>query len=668
MSQPQPEETAPVGRATPAGPPPAEGSATVASGDQHTRAADQQDGRAGDQQHGRAGDQQHGQAAGNEHGQVGDEHGHAGEPDDTAVDVPVEPDGSGDADLDQPTLPTPPPEATVTAHRTAPADSVHAAPAPAAGDEGSPAEKPQPAAATERAATEDAPRAVSTGHAAADGPPAADDDAPTRRTPPPDATAQRPTVEDSPHAAATGHAAADRPPAADDDAPTRRTPPPDATRIDRPADDDGGSVPAEGGVPASPSEGGVPASPAGDDGPAPTRVAAPRWTGSAAVPPPRPRKRRWLRGDAEEADVPAAPTARTRPADPTLRMPEVEADEDEIPTPVDPWAGAADDPWDAYPPVGGHQGAASHPPVGYDPPVSPPPARQLPVTRRFPAPTGPPPPPRTTAPPPAGPRPPAPPPQAAPPPPPPPARAARPPAPPAPRKQPPPPVAPPRPAKQRRRPEAPPVRKAPPAPLPPVRRRRRWPRVMFTLTLLTIACCCGVPAYYAKPIWDQYPASPVDPLPSEVLDLQLLDNADGRETAEQLKREVQGRSWFTGEAFAGVYRASNGKRVVIFGSTGFRLSPESAVQEEVTRLQNEYAVTSVESVPTGVRGEYRSCGTGSANGDEVVVCTWADHGSSATALFTRLSIADSSELLSTLRDSIIVRDPVGSGSGSASTG
>ncbi|MGX7675748.1 hypothetical protein [Plantactinospora sp. DSM 117369] len=616
MSQPQPEETVPAGRATPAGPPPAEGSATVASGDPQARAADQQDGRTGDQQDSRAGDQQHRQA--------GDEHGHAGEPDDTAVDVPVEPDGSGNADLDQPTLPTPPPETAGaaptpppetagTAHPTPPADSVHAAPAPAAVDEGSPAEEPQPAAATERAEPEDAPRTVSTEHAAADGPPAADDDAPTRRTPPPD-----------------------------------------ATRIDRPADDDGGSGPAEGGVPASPSE---------DDGPAPTRVAAPRWTGSAAVPPPRPRKRRWFRGEAEDADVPAAPTVRTRPADPTLRMPGVEADEDEIPTPVDPWAGAADDPWEAYPPVGGHQAAASHPPVGYDPPVSPPPARQLPVTRRFPAPTGPPPPPRAVPPPHPSPPP--------PPPPPPPARAARPPAPPAPRKQPPPPVAPPRPPKQRRRPEAPSVRKAPPAPapLPPVRRRRRWPRVMFTLTLLTIACCCGVPAYYAKPIWDQYPASPLDPLPSEVLDLRLVDNATGRETAEQLKQEVQGRNWFTGgEAFAGVYRASNGKQVVIFGSTGFRLSPESAVQEEVTRLQNEYAVTSVESVPTGVRGEYRSCGTGEADGEDVVVCTWADHGSSATALFTRLSIADSSELLSTLRDSIIVRDPVGSGSGSASTG
>ncbi|MFY1672667.1 hypothetical protein ACN27G_22310 [Plantactinospora sp. WMMB334] len=398
-----------------------------------------------------------------------------------------------------------------------------------------------------------------------------------------------------------------------------------------------------------------------------TRVTAPRWTGSAAVPPPRQRKRRWFRGDGEAADPPAPQVVPARQVDPTLQMPAAEADDEEIPTPVDPWAGVADDPWHAH----------AHPPVGYDDiPAGPPPARQLPVTRQFP------PPPHASTPPPQ-----APPPQAPPPPrttprpasraAPPPNRAARPPAPapPAVRKPPPPPAAPPRPPKQRRRPAdelapAPPDWKAPRGYVPvPVRRRRRWPRVMLTLTLLSIACCCGIPAYYAKPVWDQYPASPADPLPSEILDLRLLDNAAGRQTAEQLKQEVRARNWLTdGEAFAGVYRTSNGKRVVIYGTTGFRFSPESAVQDEITRLQDEYGVTSVDPVPTGVRGEYRSCGTGRADGDEVVVCTWADHGSLATALFTRLSITDSSDLLTALRESIIQRDPVGSGSGNPSSG
>jgi hypothetical protein len=183
---------------------------------------------------------------------------------------------------------------------------------------------------------------------------------------------------------------------------------------------------------------------------------------------------------------------------------------------------------------------------------------------------------------------------------------------------------------------------------------------MLTLTLLSIACCCGVPAYFAKPIWEQYPAAPADPLPPEVRDLRLLDNRDGRQTAEQLKQKVQAANWLGGEPFAAVYRDRAGKRVVIFGSTGFRLSPESDVEKEFVRLQEEYEITTGEPIRDGVaRGEYRRCGLGEADGDAVVVCTWADHGSLGTAMFTRLSIADSSDLLTTLRAEVIQREPVG---------
>lgn len=182
---------------------------------------------------------------------------------------------------------------------------------------------------------------------------------------------------------------------------------------------------------------------------------------------------------------------------------------------------------------------------------------------------------------------------------------------------------------------------------------------MLTLTLLSIACCCGVPGYFAKPVWDQYPASPRDPLPTEVRDLRLLDNRDGQRAAEQLKQEVRGRNLIGGEPFAAVYRDGAGKRVVIYGSTGFRFSPESDVETEFARAQEEYGITTVEAIRDGVvRGEYRRCGVGKADGDAVVVCTWADHGSLATALFTRLSIADSSDLLSTLRTEVIQREPL----------
>ena len=49
----------------------------------------------------------------------------------------------------------------------------------------------------------------------------------------------------------------------------------------------------------------------------------------------------------------------------------------------------------------------------------------------------------------------------------------------------------------------------------PVRRRRKWPWVL----LLSVLCCCGVPGYFAQPLWEQYPASATTP--ATIADLSL---------------------------------------------------------------------------------------------------------------------------------------------------
>ncbi|MEE3918249.1 hypothetical protein V2I01_05200 [Micromonospora sp. BRA006-A] len=41
------------------------------------------------------------------------------------------------------------------------------------------------------------------------------------------------------------------------------------------------------------------------------------------------------------------------------------------------------------------------------------------------------------------------------------------------------------------------------------------------------------------------------------------------------------------------------------------------------------------AVDTGVRGRYERCAVGRADGDSVVVCVPADHGSLTTGVFTR---------------------------------
>ncbi|MEU8425108.1 hypothetical protein AB0C15_29980 [Micromonospora sp. NPDC048835] len=338
-------------------------------------------------------------------------------------------------------------------------------------------------------------------------------------------------------------------------------------------------------------------------------VPAPRWSGSAPVPPPLPRRSAW----GESAEPTPAPPVPFGPP--------------EHQTPVDPWAGVDTGGWE----LPSAELPALPPTMSYPTPPdtrqwSGPPAPQA----GHPVPPLPAPAPAARANPPTRPMAPTPP--------------NRPMAPPAPVKVP----------KQRRSKRSAP----PPAPPPgwqtpkgyvpvPVRRRRRWP----WLLLLTLACCCGCPAYYGFPISAQYPARAT--LPVQMDDLSLRQDDRSTEAARKLAGEVRKEHWLAEDTFAGVYSTTSGKRVTVFGGTGFRLSPESDAEAEISRLTDRYALSTPESVDTGVRGRHERCAVGSSDGSDVVVCTSVDHGSIATGVFTRLSVADSADLLASLRAQIV---------------
>lgn len=173
------------------------------------------------------------------------------------------------------------------------------------------------------------------------------------------------------------------------------------------------------------------------------------------------------------------------------------------------------------------------------------------------------------------------------------------------------------------------------------------------LTLLTVACCCGAPAYYGKPLWDQYPASPA--LPGHFADLRLSDDGRSQETVARLEVEMRGAHLLAEDTFAAVYRDGNGKQVVLYGTTGFRMSPGSDVTAEMTRISTEYEIGTMTAFDTDTRGSHLQCGTGQTEGTDVVVCVWADHGSLGTALFTRRSVEESAELTQRLRVDAIDR-------------
>ncbi|WP_259276037.1 hypothetical protein [Micromonospora chalcea] len=180
------------------------------------------------------------------------------------------------------------------------------------------------------------------------------------------------------------------------------------------------------------------------------------------------------------------------------------------------------------------------------------------------------------------------------------------------------------------------------------RRRRRWPWVL----LLTVACCCGLPLWWFQPISSQYPARAS--LPDQIDSMRLRQDERSQAAAEELKSRVRESNLLAEDTFAGIYTTNDGKRVTLFGSTGLRFSPESDAKSEIDRLAGEYALKESVSVETGVRGRYARCAVGRADGDSVVVCTSADHGSLTTGVFTRLSVDDSGRLLNDLRQRVVV--------------
>ena len=338
----------------------------------------------------------------------------------------------------------------------------------------------------------------------------------------------------------------------------------------------------------------------------PSTVDAPvRWSGSAAVPPPGPKKSRWRRDEREPEPEPTAVDPHDWAAMPA----------------VDPWADQ-DTPWDAFP-LAPIDPPAPMPPTRIDPPAAPPPVAAPPALPSAKPPKTPKTPKKSrTAP--------APPPNRLP--------------------------VPTRPTVSGRPVPAPPPWAArpqqPPRPLPPPRKKRRWGRRIALLTLLGIVCCCGAPALYLSfPAARQYPVSAS--LPRSFADLNRRDDGTSRQAADRLVQQLLDTGARTDAVFAGVYADGRGKRVTVFGVTGWRFTPGADVRAQLDRVSGDFDLSDVQEFALGEPGAYERCGAGRSGDTSVVVCAWADHGSLATVLLTRRSISDSATLVGQLRSAVL---------------
>lgn len=173
------------------------------------------------------------------------------------------------------------------------------------------------------------------------------------------------------------------------------------------------------------------------------------------------------------------------------------------------------------------------------------------------------------------------------------------------------------------------------------------------MLLLTIGCCCGCPAYFVAPMWQQYPATAGTP--TEIGGLTRGDNAASRRIVRDLQAKARSRNWLAEETFAAVYDGGPGWQVRVYGTTGFRLTPERDLESEISEVTAEYALTEVREVDAGPLGGYQRCGFGETDRDDLVLCAWADHGSLGVATFSAGSLDDSAETLRELRESMITQ-------------
>lgn len=185
-----------------------------------------------------------------------------------------------------------------------------------------------------------------------------------------------------------------------------------------------------------------------------------------------------------------------------------------------------------------------------------------------------------------------------------------------------------------------------PGPAPRKRRRGRRATVLVLIGLVLV----GGLAYYRYPAARQYPVSAE--LPKSFADLSQRNDSASRAAAERLAGQLQTAG--SGATFAAVYGDGRGKRVTIFGVTGWRFNPGGDVRSELDRVGGEFGLGSTQTYDVGVPGVHESCGVGRSGGAAVVVCAWADHGSLATVLLTRRSLDDSADLVARLRGAVLV--------------
>jgi hypothetical protein len=145
-------------------------------------------------------------------------------------------------------------------------------------------------------------------------------------------------------------------------------------------------------------------------------------------------------------------------------------------------------------------------------------------------------------------------------------------------------------------------------------------------------------------------------VPAKVAGLSIDSSDQGRSTADYLQTALSADVDLD-RAVGAVFTDGSGKDVLFFGGTTLFWTPSDDLETAFGLVSDaQGAVTDLHDVEAGPLGGTMKCGTTKADGADMPVCGWADHGSLALAMFPGRTVDDSAKLLAAIRSASQTRN------------
>jgi hypothetical protein len=146
--------------------------------------------------------------------------------------------------------------------------------------------------------------------------------------------------------------------------------------------------------------------------------------------------------------------------------------------------------------------------------------------------------------------------------------------------------------------------------------------------------------------------------PQTVAGLQLSTNDQLKAAAEQMKTQMNQDVKNATSSIGAFYSDPSDptKIVMIAGVTGTVADPNKELNDAFSSMgTGGLPVSNIHDVDPGSLGGSAKCGEGSTQGQPLVVCAWADHGSLAMIVFFNRDAASSEPLFRQIRGEILTR-------------